>query len=91
MQLLQSLTLFAKLMPECAAVLNTLTELCDVLGITPEDAEDDLSAKVEALIEERNQARKEKNWARADEIRDQLKAEGIILEDTPQGVKWKRA
>ncbi|MBO4954326.1 MAG: cysteine--tRNA ligase, partial [Clostridia bacterium] len=49
------------------------------------------SAKVEALIEERNQARKEKNWARADEIRDQLKAEGIILEDTPQGVKWKRA
>ena len=76
---------------ECAAVLNTLTELCDVLGITPEDAEDDLSAKVEALIEERNQARKEKNWARADEIRDQLKAEGIILEDTPQGVKWKRA
>lgn len=76
---------------ECAAALNVLAELCDVLGITPEDAEDDLSAKVEALIEERNQARKDKNWARADEIRDQLKAEGIILEDTPQGVKWKRA
>lgn len=76
---------------DCAFVLDVLTELCDVLGITPEAAEDDLSAKVEALIEERNQARKEKNWARADEIRDQLKAEGIVLEDTPQGVKWKRA
>lgn len=76
---------------DCAALLATLTELCDVLGVTPETEADDLSAKVEALIEERNQARKEKNWARADEIRDQLKAEGIILEDTPQGVKWKRA
>lgn len=45
---------------------------------------------IEALIEERNQARKDKNFARADEIRDQLKEEGILLDDTPQGTQWKR-
>ena len=47
-----------------------------------------LDAEVERLIEERSQARKEKNWARADEIRDELKSRGIVIEDTPQGVKW---
>ncbi len=49
-----------------------------------------LDEQVEALIEERNNARKEKNFARADEIRDQLKAQNIILEDTAQGVRFKR-
>ena len=43
---------------------------------------------MEKLIEQRQQARKEKNWALADKIRDDLKARGIILEDTPQGVRW---
>lgn len=63
-------------------------ELCGVLGLLYNKKDNSLDAEVEALIEERNQARKEKNWARADEIRDQLKARGIVIEDTPQGVKW---
>ena len=50
-----------------------------------------LDEEVDQLIEERNQARKDKNFARSDEIRDQLKEQGIILEDTPQGVRWRRA
>ena len=50
-----------------------------------------LDSSVEALIEERQVARKAKNFARADEIRDELLAKGIILEDTREGVKWKRA
>jgi len=49
-----------------------------------------LDAEIEALIEQRNEARKCKNWALADKIRDQLKARGVTLEDTPQGVRWKR-
>ena len=65
-----------------------LAELCDVLGIFQDgNGEDELGADIEALIEERQQARKEKNWARADEIRDQLAAQGITLKDTPQGVQ----
>ncbi len=46
---------------------------------------------VEALINERQQARKDRNFARADEIRDELTAKGIVLEDTREGVRWKRA
>ena len=46
---------------------------------------------MDQLIAERNQARKDKNFARSDEIRDQLKDQGIILEDTPQGTRWRRA
>ena len=67
-------------------------ELCDVLGIPfAEEKEDDEAAEIEAQIEARQAARKAKNWAEADRIRDELKARGIILEDTPQGVKWRRA
>lgn len=70
------------------AALGVLAELCDVLGIFQDgNGEDELGADIEALIEERQQARKEKNWARADEIRDQLAAQGITLKDTPQGVQ----
>ncbi len=65
-------------------------ELCDVLGI-PFGEEQDLDAQIEEMIAARQAARKEKNWAEADRIRDELKAQGIILEDTPQGVKWHRA
>ena len=49
-----------------------------------------MSEKVEALIKERAEARSAKNYKRADEIRDEIKAMGIVLEDTSQGVKWKK-
>jgi cysteinyl-tRNA synthetase len=72
--------------------LGMFEELIGVLGlIYGEEQDQNLEAEVEALIEARQTARKEKNWAEADRIRDQLKAMGIILEDTPQGVKWKKA
>lgn len=70
---------------------DLLLELSDVLGIPFSAPEDELDSEIEALIEARQTARKEKNWAEADRIRDALKEKGIILEDTPQGVKWKRA
>ena len=70
--------------------LETLNELVDVLGLVYGDKHNDIDAEVEALIEERQAARKEKDWAKADSIRDKLGAMGITLEDTPQGVKWKK-
>lgn len=72
-------------------VLNTVIKLCDILGIITEKKKEILDSDIEALIEERQAARKAKNFARADEIRDQLSNMGIILEDTREGVKWKRA
>ncbi len=72
------------------AALDLLTELCDVLGISKEKEDKILDSDIEALINERTEAKKAKNFARADEIRDILKDMGIILEDTRQGVKWKR-
>ena len=65
-------------------------ELTGVLGLVYNRKTDTLDSEIEALIEARQTARKEKNWAEADRIRDELKAQGIILEDTPQGVKWHR-
>ena len=72
-------------------VLKTVEKLCDVLGIITEKKEEILDSDIETLIEERQAARKAKNFARADEIRGQLSDMGIILEDTREGVKWKRA
>ena len=72
-------------------LLERLVKLTDVLGILVEQEEQMLDADIEALIEERQLARKEKNFARADEIRNDLLAKGIVLEDTREGVKWKRA
>ncbi|MBE7049808.1 MAG: cysteine--tRNA ligase [Ruminococcaceae bacterium] len=71
--------------------ISLLKELMNVLGILKEDSKDFLDSDIEALIEERNNARKNKDFKRADEIRDMLKDAGIILEDTRGGVKWKRA
>ena len=65
-------------------------ELCSVLGLVYNVADDSLDSEVEALIEERTAARKARDFAKADAIRDQLKEMGIVLEDTPQGVKWSR-
>lgn len=73
------------------SALSLLCELMDVLGVMQKKEDDFLDSDIEALIEERNQARRDKNFARADEIRDMLKNAGIILEDTRGGVKWKRA
>ena len=72
-------------------LLSYITKLCDVLGIITKKEKEVLDSDIEALIEERQAARKEKNFARADEIRDQLLSMGIVLEDTREGVKWKRA
>ncbi|MBQ4058762.1 MAG: cysteine--tRNA ligase [Lachnospiraceae bacterium] len=69
----------------------TIGKLCDILGIITKVETEILDSDIEALIEERQAARKAKNFARADEIRDTLAAQGIILEDTREGVKWKRA
>ena len=72
------------------AVLDVLTELTDVLGLIVVREKEDLDAEIEALIEERQAARKAKDFAAADRIRDELKARGIELLDTREGVKWKR-
>ena len=66
-------------------------KLTDVLGLIVEKEEELLAEDIEALIEERQAARKAKNFQRADEIRNELLEKGIILEDTREGVKWKRA
>ena len=68
-----------------------IVKLADVLGLIVEKEEELLAEDIEKLIEERQAARKEKNFKRADEIRNELLEKGIILEDTREGVKWKRA
>ena len=73
------------------ALLDEVKMLSDICGLEVDKKEELLDADVEALIEERTAARKAKNFARADEIRDELLSKGIILEDTREGVKWKRA
>lgn len=73
------------------AVGQQITKLCDVLGLIVEKEEEMLAEDIEKLIQERQAARKEKNFARADEIRNELLSKGIILEDTREGVKWKKA
>lgn len=67
-----------------------LKRLMEVLGIVVEQEEELLDEKIDELIAERQQARADKNFARADEIRDLLKEQGIVLEDTAQGIRWKR-
>ena len=68
--------------------LQRLMELADVLGLLYQEKDNDLDSEIEALIEKRTQARNNRDWATADAIRDELKARHVVLEDTPQGVKW---
>ena len=72
-------------------VRTKIETLCDVLGIITDRKQEILDGEIEALIQERQEARKARNFARADEIRDMLAKQGILLEDTREGVKWKRA
>ena len=71
--------------------MDELLELGDILGLVFETKEEILDEEIEKLIEERQVARKERNFQRADEIRAELLEKGIVLEDTREGVKWKRA
>jgi cysteinyl-tRNA synthetase len=73
------------------AVKDEILMLGDILGMIFEKKAEVLDSEIEALIEERQAARKAKNFARADEIRDQLAGMGITLLDTREGVKWKRS
>ncbi|MED1796350.1 cysteine--tRNA ligase [Brevibacillus nitrificans] len=75
---------------EIQAYKDLLVELTGVLGLILEQEEDLLDSEIDALIEERTEARRARNFARSDEIRDLLAAKGIVLEDTPQGVRWRR-
>lgn len=72
------------------AFLAMMTELASVLAINVEKEEELLDEEIEALIKKRNKARKDRDFTLADQIRDDLKNKGIMLEDTPQGVRWKR-
>ncbi|CCZ32922.1 cysteine--tRNA ligase [Firmicutes bacterium CAG:646] len=72
-------------------VRKEIIELSDILGLIVEKEEENLDDAIEKLIQERQAARKARDFKRADEIRDELLAQGIILEDTREGVKWKRA
>ena len=73
------------------SLCEKIQSLCEILGIITEKQGELLDAEIETLIQERQAARKEKNFARADEIRNLLLEKGIVLEDTREGVKWKRA
>lgn len=72
----------------CEIAAKVFDELCGVLGILYNRKSNDLDAEIEELIAQRQEARANKDWATADKIRDDLKARGIILKDTPQGVTW---
>ncbi len=74
----------------CDTAAQIFDELCGVLGILYNRKSNDLDSEIEALIEQRQTARANKDWATADMIRDDLKARGIILKDTPQGVTWSK-
>ena len=74
-----------------AQILDKLLALCDILGIKIEETQNensDEAAEIEALIAQRQEARKNKDWATADKIRDELNARGIVLEDTSAGIRW---
>lgn len=73
-----------------SVILQVIGKFDSVLGIFGEEKEEILDSEIEALIEERQEARRQRNFARSDEIRDLLVEKGIVLEDTKDGVRWKR-
>lgn len=72
------------------AIQERIVSLCDILGIETKKEDEILPEEIERLIEERQEARKNRDFAKADQIRDELLKKGIILEDTREGVRWKR-
>jgi cysteinyl-tRNA synthetase len=72
------------------AVLDAIAKFDSVLGIFGQADDTSLDAEIEALVEERHEARRQRDFARSDEIRDLLAEKGIVLEDTKDGVRWKR-
>ena len=74
---------------DASIVRDAIKKIDHVIAVIAVE-EELLDEEIERLLEERVQARKDKNFARSDEIRDSLKDQGIILEDTPQGTRWKR-
>lgn len=72
------------------AIRNKIVTLCEVLGIQTESREEIIPEEIERLIEERQAARKNRDFAKADQIRDMLLEKGIVLEDTREGVRWRR-
>jgi cysteinyl-tRNA synthetase len=76
---------------ERSSVLDAISKFDAVLGIFGEEESEQLDEEIEALVQEREQARRDRNFARSDEIRDELAAKGIILEDTKEGVRWRRS
>src|SRR5699024_1054387 len=71
-------------------IMEQLSEMLSVFGVELKQETELLDSEIEQLIEDRNTARKNKDFQKADDIRDELKSQGILLEDTPQGVRWKR-
>ena len=71
--------------------MNIILPLCDILGIITEKKTEILDSEIEDLIEQRTRARKNKDFALADKIRNELIEKGIVLDDTREGVKWKRS
>lgn len=76
--------------PVIEAYLQLFSFMDSILGLLPESEDTIADAEVERLIKEREQARKQRDFQRADEIRATLLERGIVLEDTPQGTRWKR-
>jgi cysteinyl-tRNA synthetase len=71
-------------------VLELLARIDSVLGVLGEEQAQMLDPEIEKTIEERNSARRARDFRRADQIREELATRGVVLEDTPQGTKWKR-
>jgi len=79
-------------LPQTAATyFATVLELAGALGLELHADAPEVDARIDALVEAREAARRAKDWAEADRIRDELTALGIVVEDTPNGPKWRRA